>query len=184
MGKRPDGTVKITDPMVVNGGSIDAATTPTFDAHSGIDLPDIAFGAQTTLAYPENAPGTGGTLTVSDSGSTATGGIPRLGGSTMARTPAKATARIHCCKWGTAGMGDKIVSILRFVPTVVFHQSTEQLMDEAFDAACRELRDENQSEQVHEIVAKRIMDAVREGERSIARLREFALAGLVNAERA
>ena len=33
---------------------------------SGVDLPDIAFGAQTTLAYSENAAGTGGTLTVSD----------------------------------------------------------------------------------------------------------------------
>jgi hypothetical protein len=29
-------------------------------------LPDIAFGAQTTLAYSQNAAGTGGTLTVSD----------------------------------------------------------------------------------------------------------------------
>ena len=32
----------------------------------GIDLPNIAFGAQTTLAYSENAAGTGGTLTVND----------------------------------------------------------------------------------------------------------------------
>ena len=32
----------------------------------GIDLPDIAFGAQTTLAYAENGTATGGTLTVSD----------------------------------------------------------------------------------------------------------------------
>jgi hypothetical protein len=32
----------------------------------GIDLPDIAFGAHTTLAYAQNAAGTGGTMTVSD----------------------------------------------------------------------------------------------------------------------
>ena len=32
----------------------------------GLDLPNIAFGAQTTLAYTENAAGTGGTLTVGD----------------------------------------------------------------------------------------------------------------------
>jgi hypothetical protein len=32
----------------------------------GIDLPNIAFGAHTTLAFSENAAGTGGTLTVSD----------------------------------------------------------------------------------------------------------------------
>jgi hypothetical protein len=62
----PGGTVKVTDPGVANGGSVDAGAVRTFDAHSGIDLPDIAFGAQTTLAYAANAAGTGGTLTVSD----------------------------------------------------------------------------------------------------------------------
>ena len=40
-------------------------------ALSGIDLPDIAFGAHTTLAYTANAAGTGGTLTVSDGRHTA-----------------------------------------------------------------------------------------------------------------
>ena len=35
-------------------------------ARNGLDLPNIAFGAQTTLAYAENAAGTGGILTVSD----------------------------------------------------------------------------------------------------------------------
>jgi hypothetical protein len=59
------GTVAITDPMVVSGGSVQPALAETFPRH-GIDLPDIAFGAQTTLAYSENATGTGGTLTVSD----------------------------------------------------------------------------------------------------------------------
>jgi hypothetical protein len=59
------GTVEITDPTVPNGGSVTAATTGTFP-RGGIDLPNIAFGAQTTLAYAENAAGTGGTLTVSD----------------------------------------------------------------------------------------------------------------------
>ena len=51
---------------MVNGGSVDSGGAPAVDAHSGIDLPNIAFGAQTTLAYAENAAGTGGTLTVSD----------------------------------------------------------------------------------------------------------------------
>ena len=60
------GTVKITDPGVVNGGSVDTGAVLSFDAHSGIDLPDIAFGAQTTLAYAENGTGNGGTLTVTD----------------------------------------------------------------------------------------------------------------------
>jgi hypothetical protein len=54
------GTVEIVDPAVPNGGS--AQPFP----RNGLDLPDIAFGAQTTLAYAANADGNGGTLTVSD----------------------------------------------------------------------------------------------------------------------
>ena len=37
------GTVKITDPVVINGGSVEPGVS------------DIAFGAQTTLAYSENS---------------------------------------------------------------------------------------------------------------------------------
>ena len=60
------GTVKIVDPTLPNGGSVvPGAATKAFP-RSGVDLPDIAFGAHTTLAYSENAAGTGGTLTVSD----------------------------------------------------------------------------------------------------------------------
>jgi hypothetical protein len=60
-GSDGQGNVKIFDPAVVpNGGSVEP-----FPQH-GLDLPNIAFGAQTTLAYAENAAGTGGTLTVSD----------------------------------------------------------------------------------------------------------------------
>ena len=57
------GTVEITDPTVPNGGSV---TPVRAFPRGGIDLPNIAFGAHTTLAYSENAAGTGGTLTVSD----------------------------------------------------------------------------------------------------------------------
>ena len=49
-----------------NGGTVSSDTAASSMPHSGIDLPDIAFGAQTTLAYAPNATGTGGTLTVSD----------------------------------------------------------------------------------------------------------------------
>ena len=44
------GTVAITDPAVPNGGSVQPSAGSTFP-RPGIDLPDIAFGAQTTLAY-------------------------------------------------------------------------------------------------------------------------------------
>src|SRR5262249_52553630 len=57
-----NGTVEITDPAVPNGGSVAPANSGTFP-QQGIDLPNIAYGAQTTLAYKENAAGTGGTLT-------------------------------------------------------------------------------------------------------------------------
>ena len=59
------GSVAITDPAVPNGGGVvsgPAATLP----RQGIDLPNIAFGAHTTLAYSENSADTGGTLTVTD----------------------------------------------------------------------------------------------------------------------
>ena len=44
------GTVEIVDPTVVNGGSVEPGPAQAFPRH-GLDLPDIAFGAQTTLAY-------------------------------------------------------------------------------------------------------------------------------------
>ena len=49
------GTVAITDPTVPNGGSVEPGPGAPPSRGSGIDLPDIAFGAQTTLAYAENA---------------------------------------------------------------------------------------------------------------------------------
>jgi hypothetical protein len=60
-----DGHVEIVDPAVPNGGSVAAGSVRTFPG-GGVDLPDIAFGAQTTLAYAANATGTGDTLTVRD----------------------------------------------------------------------------------------------------------------------
>jgi hypothetical protein len=57
--------VQIVDPTVFNGGSVVQGPAAPFPQR-GIDLPDIAFGAQTTLAYAENSTATGGTLTVTD----------------------------------------------------------------------------------------------------------------------
>jgi hypothetical protein len=59
------GTVAIVDPTVVNGGSVELGPAQAFPRH-GLDLSDIAFGAQTTLAYSENSADTGGTLTLTD----------------------------------------------------------------------------------------------------------------------
>ena len=60
-----NGNVEIVDPTVPNGGSVAPGPMQAFPQH-GIDLPDIAFSAQTTLAYAKHVAGAGGTLTVSD----------------------------------------------------------------------------------------------------------------------
>jgi hypothetical protein len=56
------GTVAILGPAVVNGGSVDTGSATILGRHHGVDVSQIAFGAQTTLAYAE----TGGTLTVDE----------------------------------------------------------------------------------------------------------------------
>ena len=48
-------------------------------------------------------------------------------------------------------------------------------MSEAFDAACKQLRDAGQPEMVREILAIRIIGAARFGERDPVRLLEAAL---------
>jgi hypothetical protein len=47
------GSVEITDPTVPNGGSVELGLAQAFPEHE-IGLPNITFGAQTTLAYSEN----------------------------------------------------------------------------------------------------------------------------------
>ena len=49
------GNVEIIDPAVPNGGSAELGPAQSFP-RNGIDLPDITFGAQTTLAYSETPP--------------------------------------------------------------------------------------------------------------------------------
>ena len=55
VGSGISGTIEITDPGVVDGGSVEIRPAQAFPQH-GVDLPDIAFGAQTTLAYAAIAP--------------------------------------------------------------------------------------------------------------------------------
>jgi hypothetical protein len=51
------------------------------------------------------------------------------------------------------------------------------VMTGVLEAACKELKDTDQPEVVREIVAQRILHAVRLGERDPVRLREAALRG-------
>ena len=59
-----------------------------------------------------------------------------------------------------------------------FDDSLTNLMGEAFDAACRGLCDTGQPAIVQEVLAKRILAAVRSGERDPKRLRDGALSAI------
>ena len=71
-----------------------------------------------------------------------------------------------------------MASILPFVRDKSdFDDEATRLMGEAFDAACKGLRDAGQPSVVQE-VAKRIIKAAMKGERDPARLRAAGLAAL------
>ena len=71
-------------------------------------------------------------------------------------------------------------SILPFITRsgAVFNDLATQVMGEAFDAACKELHDKGQPTIVYEVIAKRIIDAAKKGERDPLRLRNAGLAAL------
>jgi hypothetical protein len=60
----------------------------------------------------------------------------------------------------------------------VFDPAATHVMGEAFDCACRSLRGIGQVGRVREIIAKRIIEVAREGERDPDRLSDYALHGL------
>jgi hypothetical protein len=70
-------------------------------------------------------------------------------------------------------------SILPFIRKagIVFDDRVTKVIGEAFDNACRELPTE-QSMIVHEVIAKRIIDAAENGERDLVRLRSAGLTAL------
>ena len=63
-----------------------------------------------------------------------------------------------------------------FVQSAAFELETIAAMTEAFEAACKELHDTGQPPIVYEVIAKRIIDAAKNGERDPARLRNAGLA--------
>jgi len=73
-----------------------------------------------------------------------------------------------------------VASILPFIrkPGIAFDDLATKAMGEAFDAACKELHDSGQPQIVYEVIAKRIIDAAKRGERDIARLRDAGLSAL------
>jgi hypothetical protein len=73
-----------------------------------------------------------------------------------------------------------VASILPFnrKAGTVFDDRITEIMGEAFDSACHELHDSGQPPIVYEVIAKRIIDATRTGERDPVRLRNVGLAAL------
>jgi hypothetical protein len=70
-----------------------------------------------------------------------------------------------------------MASISSFIRTETdFDDEAIRIMEKAFDAACRSLRDSTQSDIVHEVIGRRIVEVARKGERDPIRLR---IAGLV-----
>jgi hypothetical protein len=83
--------------------------------------------------------------------------------------------------WAAGARG--MASILPFLPRGVFDEEATRLMAEAFDSACRELHDTGQPRVVQEVIAKRIIEAARKGERDPTRLRQIGLVALARASR-
>ena len=72
-----------------------------------------------------------------------------------------------------------MATILPFVSNKIdFDDEATRIMGEAFDAACLGLQDTGQPALVREIIAQRIIEAAKKGERDPARLRAAGLAAL------
>jgi hypothetical protein len=69
-------------------------------------------------------------------------------------------------------------NVLPFLAHNVFDADTTKALGEAYDAACAELGDGKQPELVKEVIAKRIIEAARRGERDPHRLCTKALDAL------
>ena len=72
-----------------------------------------------------------------------------------------------------------MTAIVRYIEKAglggVFDDSATKVMGEAFDAACKDLHDTGQPDIVYEVVATRIIEATKSGERDPDKLRDWAL---------
>ena len=73
-----------------------------------------------------------------------------------------------------------MASILPFIRKTgaVFDDRATQIIGQAFDSACKELHDTGQPAIVYEVIAKRIIDTAKAGERDLVRLRSAGLTAL------
>jgi hypothetical protein len=76
-------------------------------------------------------------------------------------------------------MRNHVASILPFIRARAdFDDEATRIMGEAFDAARASLQDRGQPQIVYAIIAKRIIEAAKKGERDPTRLRDAGLAAL------
>ena len=72
-----------------------------------------------------------------------------------------------------------MASILPFIKKeTVFDDAATRVMGDAFDAVCKSLRDQSQPEIAYEVIARRIIEAAKKGERDPQRLRAAGTIGL------
>lgn len=72
-----------------------------------------------------------------------------------------------------------MATILPFIrPETAFDEYATSAMGEAFDAACAKLQDSNLSNLVREVIAERIIEAAKRGERDPERLCKMVVAAL------
>jgi len=64
---------------------------------------------------------------------------------------------------------------INLIKDVSFDGAATSAMGEAFDKACKSLRNLGSTSEVRDLIAKRILDAAKNGERDPIRLREYAL---------
>ena len=67
------------------------------------------------------------------------------------------------------------MDVIRIVEGGSFDAEITRIMGQVFDKACNSLRDFGSAVLVHEIIAKRIIEAAKNGERDPARLYEQAV---------
>ena len=70
------------------------------------------------------------------------------------------------------------MQVISFFREAAFSPETTQVMGQAFDHACKALRDYGQPDSVKEVIAKQIIELAKTGERDPVRLSECALSAL------
>ncbi len=86
---------------------------------------------------------------------------------------------LRCVQFVTGVLRGPAMPIDPSLEDGVFEPEATAAMGEAFEAACKELRDVGQFQMVRELVAKRIIAAARTGELDPVRLRTAALSWII-----